>query len=500
MTLRTRLALSLVVIAAVLVVPLLVARSAIERLKTDIRDLREVEFKASLVLGRLRDAIGDVRAREVALNVVKSDTVRDQLDVALQHATRLADSLVRFKVDSSAARIQRSLAAIGPAAQAEYEAVRADSSAKADTISQKTIAPLIRDAERALFPAEQELRRRTGDKVARAEEALIEAEQVSLAALAVALLLATVIALWLTRSISQPVRALELGMRAVADGELDHKLNFDVTREDEFGRLAASYREMAKQLAELDKLKAEFVSIASHELKTPINVILGYLQLMEEGVYGELTEKQKPITKTIQAQAKTLSRLAGQLLDVSRFEAGGGRIEPRPIKLPHMLDELERAFHVLAVQRGIDFRVTRQANLPVDVIWDWERINEVTGNLLSNAFKFTPSAGTVELIAGPHENGVCIEVRDTGAGIKPDQLKRVFEKFYQADNQKSASAKGTGLGLAIAKEIVEAHQGRISVTSVLGKGTTFTLILPKAVVNRRRSSAYKIVVPPGMSA
>jgi signal transduction histidine kinase len=257
---------------------------------------------------------------------------------------------------------------------------------------------------------------------------------------------------------------------------------------------------MSKQLAELDKLKAEFVSIASHELKTPINVILGYLQLMEEGVYGELNEKQLSVSRTIQAQAKTLGRLAAQLLDVSRFEAGGGRIEPRPIKLPHMLDELERAFHVLAVQRGIDFRVTRRPSLPVDVVWDWERINEVTGNLLSNAFKFTPSGGTVELLAGPNENGVCIEVRDTGAGIKPDQLKRVFEKFYQADNQKSASAKGTGLGLAIAKEIVEAHQGRISVSSVLGKGTTFTLILPKAVVNRRRSSSYKIVVPPGMSA
>ena len=500
MTLRTRLALSLVVIAAVLVVPLLVARSSIERLKIDVRELREVEFRASLVLGRLRDAVGEVRARELSLNVVKTDTVRDQLSEAIKHAAKLADSLETFHVDSSSARIRRDMAGIDSAAQAEYAAVRADSSARADAISQNTIAPLLRDAERALLPAEQELRRRTSDKVARAEEALIEAEQISLAALAVALLLATGIALWLTRSISQPVRALEEGMRAVADGELDHKLKFDVTREDEFGRLASSYRDMATQLAELDKLKAEFVSIASHELKTPINVILGYLQLMDEGVYGELTEKQKPVTKTIQAQAKTLSRLAGQLLDVSRFEAGGGRIEPRPIKLPHMLDELERAFHVLAVQRGIDFRVTRQPNLPVDVVWDWERINEVTGNLLSNAFKFTPSGGTVELVAGPHENGVCIEVRDTGAGIKPDQLKRVFEKFYQADNQKSASAKGTGLGLAIAKEIVEAHQGRISVTSEVGKGTTFTIILPKAVVNRRRSSSYKIVVPPGMSS
>lgn len=504
MTLRTRLALSLVVIAAVLVVPLFVARNSIERLKTDVRDLREVEFKASLVLGRLRDAVGDVREREVALNVVKSDAVRDQLTEALKRATQLADSLERYRLDTSSARLRRAMASIDTAARAEWAAidaaaraqdagVRQRESDRADAISQNTIDPLLREAERALVPAEQELRRRTGDRVALAEETLIDAENVSLTALGAALLLATGIALWLTRSIERPVRALEEGMRAVADGELDHQLKFDATRADEFGRLASSYREMAKQLAELDKLKAEFVSIASHELKTPINVILGYLQLMEEGVYGELTDKQHPVTKTIQAQAKTLSRLAGQLLDVSRFEAGGGRIDPRPIKLPSMLDELERAFHVLAVQRGIDFRVTRKPNLPEDVVWDWERINEVTGNLLSNAFKFTPSDGTVELIASPHENGVCIEVCDTGAGIKPDQLKRVFEKFYQADNQKSASAKGTGLGLAIAKEIVEAHQGRISVTSTIGKGTTFKIVLPKIVENRRRSSSYRAV-------
>jgi signal transduction histidine kinase len=492
MTLRTRLSLSLVVIAAVLVVPLLVARNSLERLKTDVRELDEVEFKASLVLGRLRDALGDVRAREVALNVVHTDTVRDQLNESLKRAITLADSLQNYKVDSSAARIALALAGIGTAAEAEYAALRADSSDKADTISQRTIARLLHDAERALIPAVQELGRRTSERVAAAEEFLVDAERYSLAALAVALLLATAIALWLTRSISEPVRALEEGMRAVADGELDHKLKFDVSREDEFGRLAASYREMSQQLAELDKLKAEFVSIASHELKTPINVILGYLQLMEEGVYGPLNDKQIQVSKTIQAQAKTLSRLAAQLLDVSRFEAGGGRIDPRPIKLPQMLDELERTFHVLAVQREINFHVTRKDGLPVDVVWDWERINEVTGNLLSNAFKFTPSGGSVELIAGKHENGVCIEVCDTGAGIAPDQLKRVFDKFFQADNQKSASAKGTGLGLAIAKEIVEAHQGKIRVSSVAGKGTTFTIVLPIAVVNRRRSSSYRV--------
>ena len=154
-----------------------------------------------------------------------------------------------------------------------------------------------------------------------------------------------------------------------------------------------------------------------------------------------------------------------------------------------MLDELERTFHVLAVQREIDFRIVRREGLPAEVIWDLERINEVTGNLLSNAFKFTQAGGTVELTAEPSDGSVLIQVRDTGAGIPADQLPHVFEKFYQADNQRSASAKGTGLGLAIAKEIVEAHKGQIRCESTVGTGTKFTLSLPVSVQNRRRTSA-----------
>ena len=124
-------------------------------------------------------------------------------------------------------------------------------------------------------------------------------------------------------------------------------------------------------------------------------------------------------------------------------------------------------------------------------MWDPERINEVTGNLLSNAFKFTPAGGTVELIAGPADGSVRIQVRDTGAGIPSEQLPHVFEKFYQADNQRSASAKGTGLGLAIAKEIVEAHKGKIGCESSVGTGTIFTLVLPTSVQNRRRPSTQR---------
>ncbi|MEO8622692.1 MAG: ATP-binding protein [bacterium] len=491
MTLRTRLALSLVFIAAVLIVPLLVARTSMRSLHQEMRDLREADFNASIKLGRLRRVLAEVRAREVVLGTVGTDEANEKFRETLAHAIALTDTLGGYQLNGVTSRIHDLLATIAPAGQREYEALRAERTTVADAISRDTIAPTLGEAERELLFAEGALRSRTADKVEKADIALSDGERISLAALAVALLLATAVALWLTRSISRPVWALEAGMGAVADGELDHKLGFNVDRHDEFGRLAVSFQEMTRQLGELDKLKAEFVSIASHELKTPINVIIGYLQLMEEGVYGPLTEKQLPIAKTIEAQARTLARLAHQLLDVSRFEAGGGRIEPRPIKLPQMLDELKRTFHVLAMQREIDFQVIRQDGLPTDVVWDWERINEVTGNLLSNAFKFTGPGGTVALIAGPHPKGVCIQVQDSGAGIAPDQLKHVFEKFFQADNQKSASAKGTGLGLAIAKEIVEAHRGKISVSSEVGKGTTFTLILPIAVVHRRRTGNFR---------
>jgi len=247
---------------------------------------------------------------------------------------------------------------------------------------------------------------------------------------------------------------------------------------------------MTRQLTELDKLKAEFVSVASHELKTPINVIVGYLQLLDEGVYGPLTDTQLEVHRTINAQAGTLLRLVKQLLDVSRFEAGGGRLEPRAIRLEELANDLERAFHVLAMQREIAFRVVRQDGLPDSVQWDLDRIHEVLGNLLSNAFKFTPRHGSVELAFAAADDGVRICVHDTGAGIPAEQLPRIFEKFYQADNQRAAGAAGTGLGLAIAKQIVDAHGGAISCESTPGRGTTFIMTLPMRAT--RRTSMQRI--------
>ncbi|HEV7839295.1 MAG TPA: HAMP domain-containing sensor histidine kinase, partial [Gemmatimonadaceae bacterium] len=228
------------------------------------------------------------------------------------------------------------------------------------------------------------------------------------------------------------------------------------------------------------------VSVASHELKTPINVIIGYLELLQEGIYGDIPPKQKEVLQTINKQAQTLTRLIKRLLDISRFEASGGKLEVREVDLQRLLTTLESSFTVLANQRDIVFSVEHGQGLPPKVYWDEDRINEVLGNLLSNAFKFTSRGGKVALAVAAVDDKVVITVSDNGAGISAEHLPHIFDKFFQADNQAQAATKGTGLGLAIAREIVEAHGGKITVESRVGEGTTFVVTLPTEAPGARR--------------
>ena len=489
MTLRSRLALGLVTIAIILVIPLLIAVSSLDRLHRDARGLQRGEFAASLILGRLREALYDLRRQETRLVLVPDTAARNAVAGTIAEIDRLADSLEHYQLSDAAASFRRAVDQIAKWGPVEYEAALSDRGHRADTISSTYIVPALDSADVGIREAERDLRERTTARLDSSTSAIRATYTASIASLALALAFAAAIAFWLFRFITKPVLALESGMRAVADGQFNYKLSYDTKQEHEFGQLARSFEAMASQLAELDKLKAEFVSVASHELKTPINVVIGYLQLLEEGIYGPIDPRQVEVHKTLNAQMKQLQRLTQQLLDVSRFEAGGGRIEPRPIELGKMLDELERAFHVLAIQRGVQFAVERGPDLPAEVTWDKDRINEALGNLLTNAFKFTPQGGTVALAIEGMGDSVELRVRDSGAGIPTEQVSRIFEKFYQADNQAAASALGTGLGLAIVKQIVDAHGGQIRCESKVGVGTTFVISLP--ILVRRRS-----VVPP----
>jgi signal transduction histidine kinase len=487
MTLRTRLTLALLTIAAILVAPLLIATRSLDRLHTEAKALRDGDFAASLVLGRLRDALNDVRSSEMAVLFVRDQKSRESMDQHIAAVNRLTDSLDLYQLPGAAREIRVAMNEVAIAVRGEHSAAASFNDKDAEKLSNEQVVPAIGRAEAAVGAAERTLRARTRDRVAQAASAARTGSQAAVIALLLALLVAGIIAVALTRSVSRPVTELERGMRRVADGDFEGRLAIEPSRTDEFGKLAASFEEMTRQLAELDKLKAEFVSVASHELKTPINVILGYVQLLQEGTYGQLSGKQQHVANVLEAQIKTLSRLVQQLLDVTRFEAGGGKLDVRDVKLESFLEQLEHGFRVLADQRGVRFEVNRHEGLPEIVHWDSDRMNEVLGNLLSNAFKFTSHDGEVELTVMPVDGGVQMDVRDTGAGIPAEQLPRIFEKFYQASNQQAARQRGSGLGLAIAREIVEAHNGSISVESTPGVGTTFTIVMPERAAGRRSS-------------
>ncbi|MEO7043409.1 MAG: HAMP domain-containing sensor histidine kinase [Gemmatimonadaceae bacterium] len=496
LTLRRRLGIGTVGIAVVLAIPLIVAVRSLERVHKTTLDLRNGAFAASLLVGNLRQGTDDLRSAETALVYVGTPETRERMMNQISHMRTLADSLDNFSLKTASVNVRLALDSLTVLANEEYAKSSAKKSEDAEAISTYLVRPRIGVIEQAIGAAEAVLRARSHDSVNAATDDTATAERAAIISTVIAILLAGLISIWLIGSITRPVFDLETGMHAVASGDFTRKLRVRPNRQDEFGRLSESYEAMANRLAQLDRLKAEFVSVASHELKTPINVILGYVELLEDGIYGKLQEQQREVCETIAGQARNLTRLVRRLLDVSRFEAGGGALECRQVNLPHFLDTLQSSFSVLAMQRSVHFQVNRSEALPREVRWDEDRMSEVVGNLLSNAFKFTPRGGTVELSAESDRNDIVIEVTDTGAGIPPDQLPRIFQKFYQADNQAKASAKGTGLGLAIAKEIVEAHGGSITARSVAGSGATFRITLPVAA-DVRRSGQFP--VHPGMA-
>ena len=297
-------------------------------------------------------------------------------------------------------------------------------------------------------------------------------------ALLAALVVALVLGAWTTRAVTRPIRQVQRAMAQVADGEFDVPDGLPYDREDELGGLSRSFRTMTTRLAELDRMKAEFISVASHELKTPLNVIGGYAELLDDGIYGPLEPKQHEALESIQDQTRTLTDLVNQLLDISRIEAGGFRVELMDVESAELFGAVRRMFDPLAKQKRIDFTVDIDDEYPRIMRADPDRLrNEVIGNLLSNAFKFTPEGGAIGVRAyvGTQDR-LAIDVHDTGGGIPESELVHIFEKFYQVGE---ARVQGSGLGLAIAREIVEAHGGEISAESSPGRGTTFHILLPR---------------------
>lgn len=318
------------------------------------------------------------------------------------------------------------------------------------------------------------------------------AEKIAMVICSLSILIGLLSYFYLSRTITRPVQLLERATQHVSEGEFDHQVPID--SQDEFGNLARSFNEMGARLKELDELKSDFISLVSHELRTPLSVMREAVSLLKDEVLGEVGEKQREFLGILSQEVERMIVFVNELLDLSRLEAGRLPIEKLPLDLKEIIEKNLSKIKPLLLDKRIEAEVAISPHLPV-VLADGIRVDQVLTNLMDNAIKFTPSGGKICIIAdisddkggedGKHAKGfrgkqkfVRVTVYDNGEGVREEEKRYIFDKFYQARAGKRGKAKGSGLGLSISKRIVEAHGGSIWFTSTPGEGTFFHFTLP----------------------
>jgi signal transduction histidine kinase len=254
-----------------------------------------------------------------------------------------------------------------------------------------------------------------------------------------------------------------------------------VTRE-----LEARNRQLAEQndrLRQLDALKDEFISLVSHELRTPLTSIRGYVELLEDD--AGLTDEQRRFLGIVDRNAGRLLDLVSDLLFLAQIDAGRMTFDLRPVDLEAVVHECVESSLPAAAAKGIDLRAHTDS-LP-EVEGDPARLAQVLDNLVSNALKFTPEGGSVDVRLVAAGDSAVLEVQDTGHGLPQDEQAQLFERFFRSSRAAEDAIPGTGLGLAIAKTIVERHGGRIALESAVDEGTTVRVELPLSRRALRRS-------------
>jgi len=231
-------------------------------------------------------------------------------------------------------------------------------------------------------------------------------------------------------------------------------------------------------IQETNRLKSAFLANMSHELRTPLNAIIGFSELMHEEMLGPINEEQKDGLKDIMTSAKHLLRIINDLLDLSKIEAGKMGFSPQECAPSKLIKEVIDSLGTWPFKKNIHL-VSNWDNFSDSAYLDPTRFKQIVYNLLSNAIKFTPDLGTIKIRLKPHDDKYfCLEVEDNGIGIAMENLNKLFSSFTQLDNRPNRKYTGTGLGLAITKHLVEAQNGSISISSKLGKGSTFLVIMP----------------------
>jgi signal transduction histidine kinase len=290
--------------------------------------------------------------------------------------------------------------------------------------------------------------------------------------------IALVMARWLARGTTQPLRDMTAAARRMEIG--DYSVRVRTRSRDEVGQLAQAFNRMSGELENLERTRRDLVANVSHELKTPITAIRAHLENLLDGV-------EEPDPKTIQimlTQSERLGRLVEQLLDLSRLDSGEVPLHREQVPVGPLVSRVVSEISVARQTAAVAIERAIPDDLPA-LDADEERLHQVLFNLVDNAVRFTPPGGEVTIAAGRRNGSVEISVADTGVGIPAEHLPRLFERFYRVDPARSREDGGTGIGLAIARSVVEAHGGHIRAESIPGKGSVFAFDLPVAATDGR---------------
>jgi signal transduction histidine kinase/CheY-like chemotaxis protein len=317
------------------------------------------------------------------------------------------------------------------------------------------------------------------------------------------IVVATIGGFQITQSLSRRIKRLTKVAEELATGNLAIRIAVDA--QDEVGILAEGFNSMAEQLTSRDqqlsqqlqkiedtneeltrsnRLKDEFLSTMSHELRTPLNAVLGMTELLQEEILGDINEEQLDALQTIESSGNHLLSLINDILDLSMIESGHLKLNCTSTAIAKICQSSIAFIQPQASQKQIQISVEIAPNLP-NLMLDERRILQVLINLLNNAVKFTPENGSVSLVMtheppvqNTNQSSIRITVIDTGIGIAPENLNKLFQRFVQIDSALNRKYEGTGLGLALVKRIVALHGGTVEVSSELGTGSRFTVALP----------------------
>lgn len=290
-------------------------------------------------------------------------------------------------------------------------------------------------------------------------------------AVAGSMVLALVIGLVLARTLIRPLQALTQAAQNMAQGDLDQQVV--VGSKDEIGQLATAFNRMSAEIMRVNHLRKQMTADIAHDLRTPLTVIAGYVEAMQDGVLKPTPER----LGLIYTEIERLQNLVGDLKMLSQADAGELPMHPRPVEPAGLLARVAAPFQYRMEQQGITLRIEAEEGLP-DIQIDEDRMMQVFGNLINNSARYTPAGGEILLKACRADGQVVLMVEDNGEGIAAEELPYIFDRFHRADKSRHTDSGESGLGLAIVKALVESHGGTVKAESKYGQGTLIQIGLP----------------------